>query len=361
MITLEEASLRLTEMPTLMMFRSGDMILNFNQPFRRAIKISARLSQIRTGGEAQIKAISHEVPIVNCSTIKFHEAAEQRLVNLKLDKRAFLCFDFAALKLPEEEKMIRNSYGSANSNTLVLNIKKCDEKADPGCRTYLDKVMPNFTFTSSIPTYTLDISNYDSPIEFSSKTINSSLTKDFFTGQLLSMDYNQLETDEGWFIDSIKKNEFFTKGNVEYSFGPYEEKDSLLYELLIDAPAVQTKVNRSYVKVQEVLANVGGFMKTLMMISTYLTKGYSEYIFLKRLEAVFEFEEIRKSKKEMKINNLVLPNQKESALEVNLKIQKFKTGMGVTEMKALETSVISYLKYFLGSCCKKKKVNLNNI
>ena len=219
-ITLEEASLRLTETPFMMMFRSSDTILNFNQPFRRAVKISARLTQIRTGGEAQIKAVFHEIPIVNCSNVRFHEAAEQRIVHFKLDKRAFLCFDFAALKLPEEEKVIRNSYSAANSNTLVLNIKKCDEKADPGCRTYLDKVMPNFTFTSSIPTYTLDISKYDSPIEFSSKTISSSLTKDFFTGQLLSMDYNKLETDEGWFIDSIKQDEFFTKGNVEYSFGP---------------------------------------------------------------------------------------------------------------------------------------------
>ena len=119
-----------------------------------------------------------------------------------------------------------------------------------------------------------------------------------------------------------------------------------------------TKVNRSYVKVQEVLANVGGFMKTLMIISNYLTKGYSEYVFLKRVEAVFEFEEIRKSKKEMNVNNLVLPNQKESAVEMKLKINKFKTGVGVTEMKALDTSVISYLKYFFVNCCKKKNGEL---
>ena len=170
------------------------------------------------------------------------------------------------------------------------------------------------------------------------------------------MDNYELLTDVGWLLESIETKKFFSRGKTDFSFGPYQETSGL-FELLIDAPRIQNKIVRSYVKVQEVLANVGGFIKAIMMSMNLIMKGYSDFILLNRIQAVFEQEEIRirhKNANKIKKNNLVLQNHKESGEDLKIDEGKFKTGIQVTKMKEINVSVLAYLKYFFGNCCKKR-------
>ena len=131
-LTIEESELKLSEFPTMFLFRQSGVLLNFDQRFLRSVKISAHLSINGTSGSSQITSRKVPIPVVNCSTIKWNEVGEARFVELGLDKRAFFCLNFDAMQLAEEEKSIRNSYGTAGSRTLVILVSKCDEKADPG-------------------------------------------------------------------------------------------------------------------------------------------------------------------------------------------------------------------------------------
>ena len=172
------------------------------------------------------------------------------------------------------------------------------------------------------------------------------------------MENNQLLSDVGWLFNSIETTNFFVQGSERYTYGPYSDIDKELFRLMIDSPNVLKKYSRTYVKLQEVIANVGGFMKALMMMAGFINKGYSDYILLKRIEAVFKPAELNlqaKKPQNPQINNLILANQKDSVDDLKIAEVKFKTGVGVTDMNMMSVSASSYLTYVFRNCCKKKK------
>ena len=357
-ISVEESVLPLSELPVLIYMHSRGVQLNLNLQFRRAVKFRAELKVSVPDEQNNLKMETRQIPVISCASVQLNEKAEAVLIERKFDKRGFLCLDLNALKTPEEEKSLRNNAGTIGSRYLEVIITKCDKKLDPNCDDFLEKSLPNFSISAMLPDYQLDISNFNSPLTYLLKSTSALINKDFNSGKLIAMENNQLQSDVGWLFNSVENTNYFIQGSERYTFAPYNELDKELYKLMIDAPNVLKKYSRSYVKLQEVIANVGGFMKALMMIASFINKGYSDYIFLKRIEAVFEPAELNLKAKNIKkpiINNMVLANQKESVDDLKIAEVKFKTGVGVTTMNMMEVSAYSYLKYVFRNCCRKKK------
>ena len=332
--SVEESILPLSDLPMVMYLHNRGTLMNLNPQFRKAVNIRAELKISVPQGETSIQLEIHQIPIISCSSVQLNEKAEAVLVERKLDKRAFLCLDLTALKTPEEQKSLRNNAGTIRSRYLEIIITKCNKKIDPTCDDFLEKSLPNFSFSAMLPDYQLDISDYNSPLTYIFKASNAAINKDFNAAQLLSMENNELNSDVGWLFNSVETTNYFTQGKERFTFGPYSEIDRELHRLMIDAPNVIKKYNRSYVKLQEVIANVGGFMKALMMGAGFINRGYSDYILLKRIEAVFEPAELNLQAKlqKPKMNNLVLANQKDSVNDLKFGEVKFKSGVGVTDM-----------------------------
>ena len=357
LINVEEATIKLSDLDALILFRSDINILNINPQFMRAVKVYARLSIISTGGNNQLNDRSYIIPIVSCAAKKLSEQSEARIAEKNLDKRAFLCFDFSVLTIPEEEKVIKNYYATDKSISLVTFVEKCNEKLDLGCSAFLEKSVSSFEFSIALPNYSVDVFNYASPVSFTTKTINAELNKDFSSSQLLSLNYTELHSDSGWFLESIESTNFFSHGTIEYAFGPYQESNRLLYYFNMQVPTVKHEIRRSYVKVQEVLANVGGFLKAILLGASLISKGYSDFVLLKRIEAVFESSDLFRKKMQnnkANIDNFVAKNAKDSGVELQVDQGSFKTGVCQTEMTKMDISLLVYFKYLIGNFCRKK-------
>ena len=351
-----ESILQLSDLPILLFFRSEATVLNFNAQFMKAVKLSAQLRIVEAEGINKIKFKIVPIPVVNCVTVKFTAKAEELILETKIDKRAFFCLDFDALNIKEEEKSIRNNYGTENSRSLEILVSKCDQVIDPGCRSYIDTMLPSFFLSATVPNYQIDISNYEKPAKFNSKILNSKINKDFSNTQVVSMDYFEVLTDVGWLVESIVTEKLFTLGKSEFSYGLYQESNKVLLELKIDTPNVRNKIARSYVKVQEVIANVGGFMKALMMFSNLILSDYSNYILLNKIKNDLENNEVKLNIKENpKQNNFVLTKHKESHDKIKIdKAQLGQSGKG-TKINRIDFSLWGYLKHLFKNLCNKKK------
>ena len=89
-------------------------------------------------------------------------------------------------------------------------------------------------------------------------------------------------TDYGLILEQIKEDNFFSldlKINVEITFNPISSH-RLAYAASVSAPRFIQVYNRSYTKVQELFARLGGIISALMTFSKLLLYNYTRFKYL---------------------------------------------------------------------------------
>jgi len=79
-----------------------------------------------------------------------------------------------------------------------------------------------------------------------------------------------IDNDKGWLFEEVENTNYVSNDYIIKDFSPKEEDDdNLLYSHTIYLGKKRDIYTRSYLKVQELFANVGGFAKLLLMIINF--------------------------------------------------------------------------------------------
>lgn len=216
-----------------------------------------------------------------------------------LGEFSMLCPNF------NESTVLKNEYASSNSIVYEFSFSKCNKKLRSCAEDVdelFDKLILFFTFVDTL----VDPANFTTPISFyeSNKPIylSSSLQKRY----VLNLEKDEIVTDRGWiFEDQLMLNNVkISNFDVEYSI-MLPDSEMVNITVTINSNRQITRMGRSYLKIQELFAKIGGIANALLIMFSIIFNSYLRFKYLEHLLQISSkhFDEINSCKSVINPNN----------------------------------------------------------
>ena len=174
-----------------------------------------------------------------------------------------------------EEYFFLNEHGVPDSAFSNLNIKFClDQDDNSNClQNSFSSLLGNLYFIDSY----IDSLNYTNPVQFYLNKINVPINNNIVQRQFVSFTKDYYISDNGWILEDFNEIEFYKykETYTYYSIGGNRYSVSVVFE----APRLRDKINRSYMKIQELFAKVGGLINALLITSKVLLFHYYKWMY----------------------------------------------------------------------------------
>ena len=247
----------------------------------------------------------------------------------------FYCIDY--MSIPEEMRKIAKTIGTKGSFFLRAYIKQCDTEKIEGCGWAFKKYGDLVLMVSVIDKFT-DISNFENPInkQFKSFSVHLSSSSESIVKYLVSS--TTLLSDEGLVFSSVIEQKFLSFEKEEANIFPKSPITKNVASIGFEAFTREGFIERQYIKVQELLANIAGFVKGLVAVCKLLNFLDSDVSFINQI-------------------NEIKNNHKLNRVKVNI-IQS----ANISQEKIIQSSEklaprVTVLQYFKNLLCCKLKIN----
>lgn len=187
----------------------------------------------------------------------------------------YMCLDH------DTDSYVYNALANADSAFFKIEFYRCDSKTQV-CPKDIDLLMKEvYMFLTFINTY-VDSSNYTNPIQYYEYT-HSQQTSDAFLKRLyISFTNDVYVSDNGWILTDSVNYDYITLSVKSLDINPNDGYDTLnqMFNVSIDSPNIRQITKRNYMKVQDLIAKVGGLVKGLFICVQIFLFHYSrvEYI-----------------------------------------------------------------------------------
>ena len=192
---------------------------------------------------------------------------------------------------------------------ISLSIHKCNASKTPNCKSDLeiDDFFNNNEFFMHYTTYAVDPLNYRHPMNLHGNFYaipTNNITKSLV---FIMFSHLQIKTDDGVVIKDSHFDFGIAKVHDRAYFTP-RTSQQVYVEVRLNLDKVSTIYERTYDKLQQVLANTGGSIKILMILALFLTKPFVTFYFYRDLSnEYFDYElpnqnnELVKSKMDLNV------------------------------------------------------------
>lgn len=185
--------------------------------------------------------------------------------------------------LNPEGLYFRNPYGVLNSAFINVRFQKCD-KTKRECPSSLDTLVESMYIGLVIFDSYIDSKNYTNPIKYKSITHNVGIV-----GTLLKRFYYQIRsdsysTDYGRLMEDTYVEKIFSyrQGNSDIFLNTDSKGDKYnhVYWSTFESPLIRSTYFRSYMKIQDFIANVGGFANMVFIFIQVLFSHHLRFLYL---------------------------------------------------------------------------------
>ena len=177
--------------------------------------------------------------------------------------------------------------------------------------------------------YLFDMRNYQSPANVFGRDYFIETTTNIKKMINRYLKTNHLYDDNGWIADSMTENQYYSFDNDRESFQILTESDSIV-DMVIRKSTYETILTRRYQKIQNVFAEMTGFLKIIFAILYIISRPFIKKEYYDTLtNNIYNFEMIPdgKIKKQKKIKK----KKREQSLEKMEKLKTLKSLMMETE------------------------------
>lgn len=172
---------------------------------------------------------------------------------------------------------ISNELYSSNSSTFTVSVSRCRFDCSPD----LEERLNSLALIFSYQTYSFEVMNYSNPItkSYTNKVfrLSSRLAK------IIQIDFlaDILESDIGWILENKKIEQVFKVGEIDIQYVLIDDNpEAQLLFIQLAAPQKITKIYRSYMKVQQLLALIGGLVNAIIIASTIIFSHYLRFSYI---------------------------------------------------------------------------------
>jgi hypothetical protein len=170
----------------------------------------------------------------------------------------------------EKKLTFKNNYSSVNSKWINYLFKFCDPKTDASCdKKKIDKYKEVFYVNIYYLSYIVDYANNQNPFTLILQNQLVYLSYGARKKFNLNIANTYINTDNGILFEDVSTLRAFSYAYSERDVG-FSESEFLI--LTLSSPNFINIATRSYLKIQTVIANVGGVIKIFMLISALIMK-----------------------------------------------------------------------------------------
>jgi hypothetical protein len=222
----------------------------------------------------------------------------------------------------DENMYFENDYALPGSTFINIYVTMCNKRFSPLCK--YDESMKRLIndagglqITTSFLDAYIDSSSFDSPVNYfrniNSLIVGPGMVKLFY----LRITNDLYSSDDGWIIEDKRNIKYYKKSSfyVDSNF----DDNPIIYAVILSSPNIRLKYVRSYLKVQELLARVGGIANAFTIIIYFITYHYLrfKYIFYIRENSFESIQNLKLSSENKGFNYLIAENKKFENIEQN--------------------------------------------
>jgi hypothetical protein len=118
----------------------------------------------------------------------------------------------------------------------------------------------------------INLSNYTNPYSMYTYTFATQMVYGSTKSNFFRIKNIEIETDYGYVLEEIKKTYSFQLDSIRNDMSINED---MIMMLTLESPKLSDRYYRRYVKVQDLVANVGGLIKSIFLIGSFICEYYS--------------------------------------------------------------------------------------
>ena len=170
-----------------------------------------------------------------------------------------------------------NYYITPSSANIQIDITLCEERENRVCskkikETTDDHMYIILWFNDSYPTP----DKYKDPVKFYKSSESDELSIGLPLIKSLHFTNNIIISDEGWLLENIKEYHFVKLMKTDRSY-TLKGAGNLLYSLILASPNLRSEISRSYTKIQDLCAQIGGIANFLFILLEILSSHYFDF------------------------------------------------------------------------------------
>ena len=265
--------------------------------------IKAYLTTIETiNGETSLSY--SPINIYRCSNFTFN-ILEEYFMSLPIYD--LYCIDLNGIEFQGEYKRNKWVY-------VQIFFNKCDnDTSDIVCKSKveIDKYLEGGYAGIFMSDNLFQPNNFKKPLQTYGKNIFSSLNGNYYFEYWVYLKTIVIKSDNGWIFDRIETKNFLS---FEQSLITSDSRNAskTFLNIILRESSTRELYERSYIKLQEICANVGGISKALLFTFQYIVNLFSNLLYKNYLLQFFNLDHYNdkmknNSKKMIKLNKIKHP------------------------------------------------------
>ena len=227
---------------------------------------------------------------------------------------------------------MKGSWDQAEFDELQIHIDACVNSTERTCKSEdnIKKMLKSGYFAFYSVDYLFDLLDYEQPAKKYGKDYYIPTTNNVKKIIVRHLKTNHLKTDDGWIIDQTNEKQIFSFDYDKESFELLEDTDSFV-DFSIRKSNYETAFTRRYKKIQNVLAEMTGFLQIIFIVLFVLSNPFIKKEYYETLtNSIYNFEvdENKEDDRSISKSQIPTPNPKKkfAAKKSTKNIKKEKKG-----------------------------------
>ena len=173
----------------------------------------------------------------------------------------------------------KNEYGVADSTFINIRVSYCDPNSNPKCPKNIKDILPTIYVGFQYPTSYTNPQNFESPVKYTVNTYALGMSVGVLKRIFLNIANNIYYSDDDWMFSSNTReinHMTYSSSSLDISF----TSTNMLYYLTLSSPKLSNIIKRSYIKIPDLLSNIGGFSSIIYIVIHFITKSHLRFNYL---------------------------------------------------------------------------------
>lgn len=256
-----------------------------------------------------------------------------------------------------EDIYFENPYASPGSTFIRIIMKKCNENLKHGCLEKLSKINIFFGSLAFPDTYN-DLASSEDPVKTNWVSLVQQMSMQLYSRNYFGIKLAELITDNGIIFKDESSKDFVQFNGEKSVLNIYSETDRQVLDFTLHSSNLKNVFYRKYIKIPELFASIGGFIKAIVTITKLFIYDYSNYILYKKLEKKSSISKSKQPARNVKIEFRIDRNK------VPAESIQSRHEFRASNLEEPTFTDVSYWKWFKGGLlccyCKKRNYDLDN-